>query len=208
MFLQEYGELVLGLVEILVLAGGGIAGLYLYWSNRRGQVSVGIEASARLSADIEELPVLLLKLRVTNHSSVLYRHQESSVTLMDASRRTADRELLIYIPFAQRDPMLPLYGEISSDPADIAKGNLFQQIEEEVTLEPQESVETGVGFPLQVKKRDLLAVKVALKGSRGKKGEPYFWSSFFFIDLAALRESALGERLQLTQGKEESRATH
>jgi hypothetical protein len=53
------------------------------------------------------------------------------------------------VPFAEADPFLPVYGLVSDDAEDLAAGRTFHYDEDQqISLEPGESVEAEVAFPL------------------------------------------------------------
>ncbi|MDQ3962517.1 MAG: hypothetical protein M3277_01145, partial [Actinomycetota bacterium] len=92
------------LASALLLVVGGIWALYVYRTARRGQVKVAIEPTVRLDRAFTSTEALLLvRLRIANSSSVLWRHEESFATLMAASERTPGGQVRL-LPFAQSDP--------------------------------------------------------------------------------------------------------
>jgi hypothetical protein len=172
-----------GTLETLAIVITALWGLYVYRATRKGEVTVGIEATRRLHRPNDDSAVLLIALKINNPSSVLFAYREASLTLMDAGQ-VADGHIQL-IPFAQADPFGPVYGEIEDDSDEIAAGNLFREIPEgTVSIEPGEAVNTEVSFPLDPSKLGLMAARVSITGSHGTGWlrRPYTWASFFYID--------------------------
>lgn len=179
------------ILQALALIGGGIWGFYLYFHGRRGQVRVGVQASARLHRDWSDThSVLVVRLRIANTSGVLYRHREATATLMDARKQAADGTVRL-APFSQADPILPVYADISGDGAQIAAGRTFRPLPpESVLLEPGEHVETEVAFPVLTDKLGLMAVRVRIMGLQGRRGRaPFWWGTFLYVEPERLDES-------------------
>jgi hypothetical protein len=117
-----------------------------------------------------------------NSSSILFRYQTATATLLDASGRT-DEGILRLAPFAQEDPFVPLYADISRDPQKIAEGKVFE-IEEKsgLSLEPGEYADTELAFQLG-SDIGLMAMHVMVEGKQGRLGRrSYWWASFFYLD--------------------------
>jgi hypothetical protein len=173
----------LGVAELIALVGGGLWALYIYRSSRRGQVSIAIEHSARFVHDFDGgVSVMLLRVRMRNTSGVLWRHQDAIVTVFDA-RKLADNGAVRLAPFAEDDPFLPLYGVMSDDPNDIPAGDTFRYFEgQEISLEPDEAVESELAFRLDPDKLGLMAVKIWFSGLQGRASRPYEWATFFYVD--------------------------
>lgn len=172
------------LAGALLLVVAGTWSLYVYRTARRGQVKVAIEPTVRLDRGFSEAEhLLLVRLRIANTSSVLWRHEESLATLIDASTRTADGELCL-LPFAQSDPFLPVYGALSDDEEEIASGQLFAYYQgQEISLEPGEFIDSELAFVLDAEEIGLMAMRVLVRGRQRRLGRRrYVWSSFFFID--------------------------
>lgn len=170
----------------VVLVIGGFWALYVYKTARRGQVKVAIEPIVRLDRHFTDTEALLLvRLRIANTSGVLWRHEESLATLIDASERTPDGGLRL-LPFGQADPFLPVYGAVSAEESEIAKGNLFSYYEDqEISLEPGEFIDTELAFVLDSDTLGLMAMRVLIKGRQRRRSKPdYVWGSFFYIDPA------------------------
>lgn len=168
----------------VVLLIGGFWALYVYRTSRRGQVKVAIEPTVRLDRRFSDTEALLLvRLRIANTSGVLWRHEESLATLIDASERTSDGELRL-LPFGQADPFLPVYGAISGTESEIAAGDLFAYYEDqEISLEPGEFIDTELAFVLDSDTLGLMAMRVLVKGrQRSRSQSAYVWGSFFYID--------------------------
>ena len=172
------------ILQAFAVIGGGIWGFYLYTHGRRGQVRIGVLASARLHRDWSDThSVLLVRLRIANTSGVLYRHQEATATLMDARKQAADGTVRL-APFSQADPILPVYADISNDGNAIAAGETFVPLPEEaVFLEPGEHLETEIAFPIRNDKMGLMAVRVRVLGFQGRRGRaPFWWGTILYID--------------------------
>jgi hypothetical protein len=101
---------------------------------------------------------------------------------MDASQRTTEGEVAL-IPFAQQEPLLPVYGELTTDPTVAAAGHPFEPSERGVVLEPGEHVDTDLAFPLRSAEPRLLAMRVTVVGTQGTlRRRAFEWATFFFID--------------------------
>ncbi len=167
------------LASALLLVVGGIWALYVYRTARRGQVKVAIEPTVRLDRAFTSTEALLLvRLRIANSSSVLWRHEESFATLMAASERTPGGQVRL-LPFAQSDPFLPVYGAVSDEEEDIAEGQLFSYSEgQEISLEPGEFIECELAFVLDKAQIGLMAMRVLVRGRQRRLARrPYVWSS-------------------------------
>lgn len=172
------------LASAVLLIVGGIWALYVYRTARRGQAKVAIEPVVRLDrASGENEALLLVRLRIANTSSVLWRHEESLATLINASERTTDGEVRL-VPFAQADPFLAVYGTLSDDEREIAEGRLFAYSEgQEISLEPGEFIDSDLAFVLDSGQVDLMAMRVLVRGRQRRFARRHYaWSSFFFID--------------------------
>jgi hypothetical protein len=176
---------------------GGIFALYKYWTSRSGRGQVGIEQAVRLAPPRGEmhLDVLLVSLRIVNQSGILFCHESSTASLMDASRLDPSGSRVLLLPFAERDPFLPVYGGLTDNVEAARAGNLFSYKEgEPITLEPGEAVQTEIAFPLE-QREGLLALLVRVQGWEkrpktlilGRDGKLWAWSSFAYIDLDELR---------------------
>lgn len=172
------------LASAFLLILGGIWALYVYRTARRGQVKVAIEPAVSLDRRFSETEsLLLIKLRIANTSSVLWRHEDSLATLIDASATTPAGELRL-LPFAQADPFLPVYGALSDDEKEITEGQLFAYYEgQEISLEPGEFIDSELAFVLDSEELGLMAMRVLVRGRQRRLARRrYVWSSFFFID--------------------------
>ena len=171
--------------SVVLLIGGALWALYVYRTSRRSQVKVAIEADVRFQRDRSsgQKQLLVVHLRIVNTSDVLWRHEESVATLMDASERTEEGEVKL-LPFSQADPFLPVYGAMSGDEETIARDLLFEYYpNQEISLEPGEFMETELAFPLAADQLGLMAVRVMVKGRQRKRSrEPYLWGTFFYVD--------------------------
>ncbi len=148
------------IVQVVLLFGGGLWAFYLYRISRRGQTTVGIRA--KFSLVMNTLPnesLLLVAMRIANSSTALFRHEKSLAVLMDASQRAADGSVLL-VPFAEQDPFLPVYGQLSGNPDEIAAGKAFTlDPPQYIILEPGESVDCSLAFPLRTSQLGLLALR-------------------------------------------------
>jgi hypothetical protein len=170
--------------EVVVLVVGGGWALYIYATTRRGQAKVGIGHSARLLPDFAPgRALLIVNLTFTNTSNVLWRHDWSLATLFDARKLAADGTVRL-VQFSQADPFLPVYGSTAEDPDEIVQGRPFSYFEDQrISLEPGETVESELAFPLDAGKLGLMALKVTLSGrQRNLSRAPYEWAAFFYID--------------------------
>lgn len=87
------GELAIEIAQLALIGVGGAWALYNYRRFRRGQAKISLEPSIRLHHEIQRgQSVLFVRLRLTNTSSVLFRYQQASATLLDASGRTPDNK--------------------------------------------------------------------------------------------------------------------
>lgn len=171
-------------LQLAAFVLGGIWALYLYGTSRRGQVKVGIENTWRLLPGyLPGKSMLIVDLKLSNTSNVLWRHERAVATLYDA-RRLVDDKTLRLVPFAETDPLLPVYGVTLDDPSAIAGGRPFTYFEgQEISLEPGEQLRTQVAFPLDPDRMGLMAMKVWLSGRQRKRSKAYYeWATFFFID--------------------------
>jgi hypothetical protein len=172
------------LLRMLVLVAGGAWALFMFRTWRRGEVSIAIEHEHRLLREFAPgRSLLLVRTRLRNTSNVLWRWEQSTVTLFDARRLVDDRSLRV-VPFAQADPFLSAYGFASEDPSELAAGETFRYEEgQQISLEPGEAVESEVAFPLDDNKLGLMGVHVWFRGrQRTRAGEPYEWATFFYVD--------------------------
>ena len=175
------------IAQTALIAVGGFWAIYLYWRSRKGQASVGIESQIRLHRDPRMRHLVLLTwLRVSNSSSVLFRYEAGTATLLDASQRTDEGDLRL-VPFAEDDSFIPLYGEISTDPEAIRDGRLFHLENAGVSLEPGEFVDTELALILEPDDLGLMAMQVMIKGKRGR------WKTVLVGDLL-LHRSLSGQR--------------
>jgi hypothetical protein len=174
----------LDVIESVALIVGGFWVAYTYWRSRKGQASVGIEPTTRLHRDPGSGEhVLLVKLRIRNSSSILFRYEKATATLMDASHRSEDG-LLLLIPFAEEDPLIPLYSDVSKDPNEVEQGRSFIP-GGGLSLEPGESADTELAFVLDEESLGLMAMQVMIGGKQGRIGRrSYWWSTFFYVDPA------------------------
>jgi hypothetical protein len=174
----------LDVVQVSALVVGGLWGLHIYSTARRSQVKVGIEASPRLKRGfVSGKDLLLVGLKISNTSEVLWRHERAVATLFDARKLSLDGSIRL-APFAEADPFLPVYGIESADEAVIARDDTFRYFEgQEITLEPGEQVASELAFPLDHDKLGLMAIKVWVSGrQQGRPNRPYEWAAFLYID--------------------------
>lgn len=174
----------LDVLQLGILAAGGLWALFLYRTSRRGEAKLGIEVRTRLIRDFGlEKSVLLTELTISNASSVLWRNEETVATLFDA-RKISEGGSIRLVPFAQADPFLPVYGIETEDFREIEAGRTFTYGEEQqIMLEPGEQVRTELAFPLDTDKIGLMALKVRVSGrQRNRANEPFEWSTFLFVD--------------------------
>lgn len=149
---------------------------------------VGIEHRESLVSNYADGKALLIvNVRLTNSSDVLWRWDQSVVTLFDA-RRVSDSGHPRLVPFAQADPFLPVYGVTSEDAASIAAGNTFHYYAgQEIMLEPGEQVESEIALVLDADKLGLMALKIWFSGYQRKRSrKPYEWAIFGYVDPGAL----------------------
>lgn len=171
------------IIQTFGLLGGAMWVAYTYWRFRKGQVSVGIEPTVRLHRDPStDEPVLLVRLRILNSSNILFRYRRATATLLDASTRTPDGSLQL-VPFAEEDPFIPLYADISKDPVRIGKGEVFEIADKSgLSLEPGEYADTELAFVL-TQDLGLMALHVMIEGRQGRLGRrSYWWASFLYLD--------------------------
>lgn len=195
MNLRDIAHLAETIQPVLILAGG-LWGFYLYRLTRKGEARVGIEASMRLvTAWQPGRSLLLVRLRIANTSSVLYRHGEAQAILFDA-RKVAEGGRALLSPFAAVDPVPPVYGELSLERDRIRTGDPFVlEEEDQISLEPGEHFDTEVAFPLDEARLGLMAMRVLITGhqrswrSRAFKDDAFWWGSFFYIDPYKLDEN-------------------
>jgi hypothetical protein len=180
----DWIDAVASVIETLAIIGGGLWALYLYRTGRRGEVTLGIEPRSSIIPDSSQpgRSLLLVHLKLANVSGVVFHHDYSTATLIDASQRGADGQVLMF-PFAEQDPLLPVYGDLTGNLDAAARGDLFTYYPgQQISLEPGESVETELAFPLKTERPGLLAMRVSVEGYQRKRdGAPFKWSSFFFI---------------------------
>lgn len=177
----------ISIIQTIGLLFGGLWVAYTYWRFRKGQVSVGIEPAARLHRDpVTDEQVLLVRLRLRNSSNILFRYQTAAATLLDASQRTAEGDLQLS-PFAEEDPLIPLFAEVSKDPAHIERGEVFDiTASSGIILEPGEYADSELAFLLKDKEPGLMAMHVTVEGKQGLLGRrSFWWGSFFYIDPTA-----------------------
>jgi hypothetical protein len=106
--------------------------------------------------------------------------------LFDASGRTEDGGVLL-LPFAEQDPFLPVYGAQVDDEERVLAGELFQMEDETIVLEPGESVDTELAFPLERQPLALLAMRARIQGyERRDRKRPWVWSGFYYLDPSRL----------------------
>jgi hypothetical protein len=176
--------------ELAILVVGGTWAFYNYLRFRSAQAKVGLETRVRFRQEGAGT-VLLLGIRVTNTSRVLFRYDEAAVTLIDASARTEDGRVLL-VPFARDEFLVPVYGVMSEDPSEIQAGRLFSLAEEEpISLEPGEHVDSDAAFVLRDEVA-LMAVRISVRGWQGRWGRrSYWWGSFQFIDPDEIQPSSV-----------------
>jgi hypothetical protein len=179
-------QAVSALFQAIAVGVAGFWALYLYRTSRKGRASLGIEQKARVLPIGQEKQggILLVRLRISNLSGVLFRHSLSVAYLLDASR-LADDGRLVLLPFAAQDPLLPVFGK-PAPLSEASEGRPFSYgAGGEVALEPGEAVETSLAFKLEDDR--LLALLVKIEGyeqtsrwlTRPKRWD---WSSFDYID--------------------------
>lgn len=174
----------ISVLQTVGLLGGGLWVAYTYWRFRKGQVSVGIEPTVRLHRDpATREQVLLVRLRIRNSSNILFRYQTATATLLDASQRTGDGNLQL-VPFAEEDPFIPLYADVSKSPEHIARGEIFDvSARSGLSLEPGEYADSELAFLLGDDDPRLMAMHVTIEGQRGRLGRrSYWWGTFFYVD--------------------------
>jgi hypothetical protein len=173
---------VTALVQAVALIAAGVWALVIYWRSRQGQVTLSVVPKARPYGLATGEATIVVDLTITNSSRVVWHHQRSTVTLMDASSRVPKGDVLL-APFARVDPFLAVYGSMSDDINEVAEGNLFYyKPGQEIILEPSEAVQTAVAFPLDMDRTGLLALHVRLQGRGSWSRKNWVWSSFFFIE--------------------------
>jgi hypothetical protein len=180
----EIVSAVASVLEVFFIGVAGLAALYVYRRTRRGQVRVGISAASRIIREWNPgRSVLLVRLRLSNTSNVLYRHREATATLMDARREIVGTRQIRLAPFTQADPLPPVYGDMDTSSGAVQGGELFRLDPAAVTLEPGEYVESELAFPLDSDKLGLMALRVLLRGRQRRFLFPrdYWWGSFFYI---------------------------
>jgi hypothetical protein len=187
-------DLLNAIFTLVIAAVGGVWVIYQYRMGRRGEANVEIRPTLRLRETHDEA-ILLVHLRISNTSGVQYIHESATATLMDASSRALDGNVRL-LPFARKDPLLPVYQTMSKDNSRILAGELFEPFAtaDAVVLDPKEYVETELAFALR-HPLNLMALRVTLNGrKRGLVGRDasYEWSTFLFIDPDSLR-AVLGE---------------
>lgn len=178
-------------LQLAILATGGIWALFLYRTSRRGEAKLGIEVRPRLKRTfLPDKSVLLADIIISNASNVLWRNEETVATLFDARKISQDGSVRL-VPFARADPFLPVYGVETEDVFEIAAGRTFAYGEgQQIMLEPGEQVRTELAFPLDTEKLGLMALKVLVSGrQRNRANEPYEWSTFLIVDPNELGET-------------------
>jgi hypothetical protein len=174
----------LDVIRLAALIGGGLWALFIYRTSRRGEVKLAIEHRTRLLRDfLPDRSLLVVGIRLSNTSDVLWRCEDAVATLFDARKLSASGDVRL-VPFSEADPFLPVYGSIAEDPADISAGDTFWYYEgQEISLEPGEQVESEVAFPLDNDKLGLMAMKVWFSGrQRNRSNRPYEWATFFYVE--------------------------
>lgn len=186
------------LLQTVLIAISGFWALYTYRSSRKDQARLSIEHAERLHLDpYTSEPVLLLRLTISNPSGTLVRYRNATVTLLDASERTASGDLRL-VPFAEDDPFVSVNATISTDPDEIRDGRAFVLGNDfGVTLEPGEAVNSDLAFILNPDNLGLLAVQVMINGRQGRwrRGD-IWWGCFFFVDVASLERPVRRYRLR------------
>ena len=174
----------LNLIQLAALVGGGVWALFIYRMSRRAEVKIAIEHRTRLVRDfLPKTSLLIVEVRLSNTSDVLWRHQDAVATLFDARKLSTSGHVRL-VPFSEADPFLPVYGITSEDPPAIAAGETFRYFEgQEISLEPGEQVRSALAFPLETEKLGLMAMKITFSGTqRTRSSEPYEWATFFYVD--------------------------
>ena len=179
-------------IQLAALVGGGTWALFIYATSRRGQVRIAIEYETRLLRNfVPDKSLLILNIRLTNSSHVLWRWRDSVATVFDAQELSPEGELT-FVPFRQADPLLPVYGITSEDPRDLSSGSPFAYFEgQEISLEPGEQVESELAFPLDTAKLGLLGVKIWFSGLQRRSRKPYEWATFFLVDPLGAERSTM-----------------
>lgn len=174
----------LEIAQMALLAMGGVWGLFLYRTTRRGQAKLGIEADFRLRKDlVPGTSLLIARLTISNSSNVLWRNEETVATLFDASKISRSGNVRL-VPFARADPFLPVYGVETENVGAIEEGRPFAYTEEQqVMLEPGEQVVTELAFPLETERLGLMALKIRATGyQRNRANTPYEWGALVYVD--------------------------
>jgi hypothetical protein len=203
---MEAASILADLLQAAFLIGAALWGLHLYLTNRQDQLRVGLEVTPHLIPDWrEDGALLVVGVRMVNTSGVLYRHREMTVTIMDA-RKIAGNGSVRLAPFGQADPLPAVYSDISPDGRAIEAGRTFVTGQTEITLEPDEYVDSEVAFVLDPSRIGLMAIRVLTMGYRGAwtedrslpiraarwvnakifrrevRDEPAWWGTFCFVD--------------------------
>jgi hypothetical protein len=182
----------IALAQVVVIVVGGGWALYKYRLSRQGHPTVAIEHSVRFVSTSKEPPILIVSLRVRNARRVLFYYESATATLMDASTRTADGAVRL-LPFAQQDPFLSVYGRETTDANAVSEGQLFRLESDQIPLEPGEAVDVELAYPLTSLDFRLMAMRVRIQGrERRSRGDPFVWSSFFFIPPARPKTNSEG----------------
>jgi hypothetical protein len=162
---------------VLLALGGGWA-IYVYKRTRRGQATVRIAASARLhDPGSRGQYVLLVRLSITNASSVLCRDLTAVATLASTDERDQNGAMVLHA-FAEADPFANL---------------LSEDTEDFINLEPGECIDTELPFLLN--RLELLALWVLIRGKQSRLGKRYDWNCLLYVDPASLHH---GRTVQLT----------
>lgn len=196
----------LDVAQTLALVVGGIWGLFLFRTTRRGEAKVAIEASPGLKRNfVRGKSLLIVRLKIANASNVLWRHESSVVTLFDARKLTSDNNLRL-VPFAQTDPFLPVYGVEQEEAAAIAEGRTFSYFEgQEISLEPGEQVLSDVAFAIDESEIGLMGLKIWVRGRQRRwRQAPYEWATFLLVDPDDVRPDRTREQAPVSSTIEES----
>lgn len=95
------------------------------------------------------------------------------------------------VPFARVNPWTNLYGEMSTSPEEILRGQLFSEPPAgEVTIEPGEYADSEFAFLLSTSRLNLMALRIAIRGFQGRWNKTeYWWGTFVFIDPLMIERS-------------------
>lgn len=174
----------LEVAQSVALIGGGLWALYLYASTRKNQVRIKIEPTVRVMKGFAPGKALLLvRLRLSNSSEVLYRSERACVTLFEARELTVAGGIRLR-HLAEADPLLPVYGRRVEDPARVEAGQAFEYApDQQILLEPGEHADTELPFAVDSDQLGLMVVQVALRGRQRTRGRKVFdWGTFFYVD--------------------------